>query len=253
MYHFFTDSSLINGNDIYIEGPDHNHIKNVLRLRAGEVVSVSDGMSENEYRCHIENFEAERVHLRLDFIKTADVELPVRVTVFQGLPKADKMDTVIQKAVELGACEIVPVELSRCVIKLDEKKKRSRLERWNSISEAAAKQSKRAIIPKVLPVMSLKEALEYATDLDHRLIPYELSDRLSAAKQTFDSIKPSESIGIFIGPEGGFDEAEVAAAREAGFTDISLGKRILRTETAAMVVLSWLIYLFEISENNDEH
>ena len=246
MYHFFTDASLIDGHDIYIERADYNHIRNVLRLRPGEVVSVSNGVSEDEYRCHIEDFEEGRVHLRLDFIKKADAELPVRLTLFQGLPKADKMDFIVQKAVELGIAEVVPVELSRCVTKPDEKKKLSRVQRWNTIAEAAAKQSKRAIVPKVQKVMSLGEALEYAKNIDHKLIPYELSEDGSSAGMILENIKAGESACIFIGPEGGFEEAEVAAAREAGFTDISLGKRILRTETAALVVLSWFIYLFEI-------
>lgn len=246
MYHFFTDSTLINGHDIYIEGSDYNHIKNVLRLREGDVISVSNGVSRDEYRCHIEAFEDARIRLKLDFIKEADVELPVKLTLFQGLPKSDKMDLIVQKAVELGVFEIVPVELNRCVTKLDAGKKVSRLKRWNTISQAAAKQSKRAIVPEIAPVMTLKEALEYSYGIDHKLIPYELSGGLASAGELLNRIKPGESVGIFIGPEGGFDETEVAAAKDAGFTDISLGKRILRTETASLVVLSWFIYLFEI-------
>ncbi len=246
MYHFFTEPTLIDGHDIYIAGSDYNHIKNVLRLRPGDVVSVSDGVGQDEYRCHIEAFEADRVRLKLDFVKRADVELPVRLTLFQGLPKSDKMDFIVQKTVELGIAEIVPVELSRCVTKPDGKKKQARVQRWNTIAEAAAKQSKRAVIPTVQPVMTLEEALKYAENIDHRLIPYELTEELSSAGAILENIREGESVCLFIGPEGGFEEAEVEAARAAGFKDISLGKRILRTETAALVVLSWFIYLFEI-------
>ena len=246
MYHFFTDVSLIDGHDIYIEGSDYNHIKNVLRLHPGDTVSVSDGSGQDEYRCRIEAFEEDRVHLKLAFIKKADVELPVRLTLFQGLPKSDKMDLIVQKAVELGITEIVPVELSRCVARLDEKKKQSRVQRWNTIAKAAAKQSKRALIPEVLPFMNLEEALRYSGNSQHRLIPYELTEETSSAGNILDNIKEGESVCFFIGPEGGFEETEVEAAKAAGFTDISLGKRILRTETAALVLLSWFIYLFEI-------
>ncbi len=128
MYRFFTDQSNISGNDIYITGSDYNHIRNVLRMKPGEVVSVSDGETEKEYRCHIEGFEEEKVHLRLDFIKEADVELPVRVTLFQGLPKSDKMDYIIEKCTELGVSEVIPVRTSRSVMKLDEKKAGKRIE-----------------------------------------------------------------------------------------------------------------------------
>ena len=249
MYQFFTDSSLINENDIYIQGSDYNHIKNVLRLRVGDVVSVSDGINRTEYRCHIEDFESDRVHLRLDFVKEADVELPVKVTLFQGLPKSDKMDMIVQKAVELGVYEIVPVETGRCVTKLDEKKKVSRVNRWNAISEAAAKQSRRAVVPRIHPVMTFDEAMRYASDITHKLLPYERSNALSSVVDILGAVRASEDIGIFIGPEGGFEEAEVEAAVKSGFSEVSLGKRILRTETAGMVVLSWLIYIFEIKRS----
>ncbi len=248
MYHFFTDASLIKGKDIYIEGKDHNHIKNVLRLSPGEVVSVSDRSGGSEYRCHIEAYEEGRVHLRLDFIKEADVELPVRVILLQGIPKSDKMDMIVQKAVELGVAEIVPVELKRCVTKLDEKKKKSRTERWRAIAEAAAKQSKRAYIPEISPVMSFEEALEHVRNCENKLIPYELSENISSTASVIKAVRPGTVVAVFIGPEGGFEEEEVKTALKEGFTDISLGRRILRTETAALVVLSWLILTLEMGE-----
>ena len=127
MYHFFVDPSNITDNDIYIEGNDYNHIKNVLRMKTGEQVSLSDGLTDKEYRCHIEDYTESAVHCRLDFIKESDVELPVKVTLYQGLPKSDKMELIIQKCVELGVARIVPVECSRSVVKLDAKKSASKV------------------------------------------------------------------------------------------------------------------------------
>ncbi len=245
MYRFFVDPSDIKGHDIYIGGRDHNHIKNVLRMRKGEVVSISDGTSDREYRCHIEDIGEEKVHLRLDFIKEADVELPVRVTLFQGIPKSDKMDLIIEKCTELGVNEIVPVETARSIVKLDEKKAEKRREHWQGKAEAAAKQSKRAFIPEIHGIVSLKEALDMAEDFDLRLIPYELSENFKKTRDIISGIKPGERIAVFIGPEGGFSEEEIDAAEMKGFIPITLGRRILRTETAAFVLLSWIIFLFE--------
>ena len=245
MYRFFVDPSDISGHDIYIGGRDYNHIKNVLRMRTGEVVSISDGASGREYRCHIVDIGEEKVHLRLDFIKEADVELPVRITLFQGIPKSDKMDLIIEKCTELGVTEIVPVETARSVVKLDEKKAEKRREHWQGKAEAAAKQSKRAIIPEIRGIVGMNEALDMAADSGLRLIPYELAENFQKTRDIISEVKPGERIAVFIGPEGGFSEEEIARAEGRGFVPISLGRRILRTETAALVLLSWLIYLFE--------
>ena len=189
MYHFFADQTDISDRDIYIRGDDYNHIKNVLRMHPGEVISVSDGVSGKEYRCHIEDFTAEAVHCRLDFIKEADTELPVRILLFQSLPKSDKMEFVIQKAVELGAAEIIPVASERCVVKLDEKKAAAKVKRWKGIAEAAAKQSNRGIVPEVTEVMDFDTALTYAGKCDVRLIPYELAEDFEKTWQTKHSEK----------------------------------------------------------------
>ena len=235
----------ITDRDIYLRGEDYNHIKNVLRMKRGEVISVSDGISDNEYRCHIEEYTEDAVHCRLDFIKEADVELPVRVYLFQSLPKADKMELVIQKAVELGAYEIIPVASKRCVVKLDKKKAAAKTERWNAIAEAAAKQSGRHTVPKVHDVLGFEEALSYAGKCDIRLIPYELAEGFGKTRKIIDSLREGGSAAIFIGPEGGYAEEEIEAAKDAGAVPVTLGRRILRTETAAMVVLSWLIFKLE--------
>ena len=217
-------------------------------MRSGEVVSVNDGVSGREYRCHLEGYEENRVHFRLDFIKEADVELPVRVHLFQCIPKGDKMDLIIQKAVELGVYEIIPVASVRCVTKIDPKKEEKKLERWNKISYSAAEQSKRAVIPEVKNVMSFKEAVEYSKTLDITGLAYELEEGSSGTDSFIAGIKEGNDVGLFIGPEGGIDEKEAGYAVACGVRSFSLGKRILRTETAALVFLSWLVYKYEILE-----
>lgn len=227
-------------------GPDVNHIKNVLRMKIGEELNVSDGISDQEIRCGIVEFTDDTVECEIRFIKEADHELPSKVYLFQGLPKADKMETIIQKNIELGVYEIVPVAMKRCVVKLDDKKASGKISRWQGIAEAAAKQSKRGVIPEIKAPMSFKEAVKYAKgNCDVMLLPYELSEGMDATRDLLGSIKPGQSVAIFIGPEGGFDPEEVSFAQNEGFEPITLGKRILRTETAGMCVMSVLMYLLE--------
>lgn len=246
MYHFFVDPGQIQGKQIFITGKDVNHIKNVLRMRIGEEVSVGNGIDGKEYRCAIDAFEEDCVVCKLLFIKEDGVELPVKVTLFQGLPKADKMELIIQKAVELGVYEIVPVATKRCVVKLDAKKEASKIARWQAIAEAAAKQSKRAVIPQICPVMTMQEAIRKASEMEHKIIPYELAEGVEKTKEIFASMVSGNNVAVFIGPEGGFEEKEVEAASVAGVNPISLGKRILRTETAGFTVLSWIMYEMEV-------
>lgn len=245
MYQFFVEPSQIQGNRIVITGSDVNHIKNVLRMKAGDEIAVSNGMDGKEYRCGIEAFAEDEIVCGLRFVKEDGVELPSKIYLFQGLPKADKMELIIQKAVELGAFEVIPVAAKRCVVRLDEKKAASKLSRWQGIAEAAAKQSKRAVIPKVHPVLSMKEAVAYAQNMDVKLIPYELAEGMQHTKQMIEAVKPEQSIAVFIGPEGGFEESEIQMAREAGIEPVTLGRRILRTETAGFTVISWLMYQLE--------
>lgn len=229
---------------IHITGTDVNHIKNVLRMKTGEEVWISDG-GEKEYRCQIENMDAEEVLLHIIYAQEPDYELPNRIYLFQGLPKADKMELIIQKAVELGAFAVVPVETKRCVVKLDAKKSQKKVARWQQIAESAAKQSKRMLIPQVHEVMSYKQALEFAAQMDVCLIPYELAKGMKKTREVLSQIKPGQSIGIFIGPEGGFEEKEVEMAMQAGAHAITLGRRILRTETAGLAILSVLMFQLE--------
>ena len=245
MYRFFVEPSQIQDKRIVITGRDVNHIKNVLRMKIGEEIAVSNGIDSREYRCGIEEYTEDEVICTLRFIKEDGVELPSKIYLFQGLPKADKMELVIQKAVELGVYEVIPVAAKRCVVKLDDKKAAAKISRWQGIAEAAAKQSKRSVIPTVHDVMSMGEAIAYAKDMDVRLIPYELAEDMSHTKALIEAVSAGSSIAVFIGPEGGFEESEVQAAVSAGIEPITLGRRILRTETAGMTVLSWLMYQLE--------
>ena len=245
MYQFFVEPSQIQGNRIVITGSDVNHIKNVLRMKAGEEIAVSNGIDGKEYRCGIESFTEDEVICGLRFIKEDGVELASRIYLFQGLPKADKMELIIQKAVELGAYEVIPVSAKRCVVRLDEKKAANKISRWQGIAEAAAKQSKRAVIPKIHSVLSMKEAVAYARNMDVKLIPYELAEGMQHTKQMIEAVKPGQSVAVFIGPEGGFEENEIQMAKEAGIEPVTLGRRILRTETAGFTVISWLMYRLE--------
>ena len=249
MYHFFVEPQQIHIDDksVIIVGSDVNHIKNVLRMKIGEEIAVSNGQDGKEYRCGIREYLEDAVDCELRFIKEDGVELPSRIYLFQGLPKSDKMELIIQKAVELGAYQVIPVAMKRCVVKLDERKAASKVARWQSIAEAAAKQSKRGIIPQVTEVMTFAEAIEYSRKAQMRLVPYELAEGMNQTRQLIEGLLPGQDIAVFIGPEGGFDEEEIRKAMEDGMQTITLGKRILRTETAGMTVLSILMYHLESS------
>ncbi len=242
MYQFFVEPSQIQDKKVIITGGDVNHMKNVLRMKVGEEIAVRNGVDGKEYRCGIEEFAQDQVICSLRFVKEEGVELPSKIYLFQGIPKADKMELIVQKAVELGVYEVIAGAVKRCVVKLDEKKARAKVERWQGIAEAAAKQSKRGVIPAVKNPMTMKEAAAYARELDVKLIPYELAEDMAHTKKIIGEIRPGESVAVFIGPEGGFEEGEISEALAAGIEPITLGKRILRTETAGLTVLSWLMY-----------
>lgn len=244
MYHFFVEPEQVQGKEIVITGPDVNHIRNVLRMKPGEEMSVSDGRGRT-YTCQVDSLDPERVIVKIQDMQEQSTELGVLVTLFQGLPKGDKMELVIQKCVELGVMRIVPINTRRTIVKLDGKKEAARVTRWNSIAQGAAKQSGRGLLPEVTGVMSLKDALSEAAEMDVCLIPYELARDMGKTRKILGSVRPGQTVGIFIGPEGGFDEAEVEQAMAAGAKPVTLGRRILRTETAGMVVLSMLTLLLE--------
>lgn len=241
MYKFFVEPEQIGEDTVFITGEDVNHIVHVLRMKKGEQVLVSTS-NDREYLCEITALEEEAVQLKLLDVYGSNRELPIEVTLYQALPKGDKMETVIQKMVELGAVRIVPVVTKRCVVQLDQKKAAKKVARWNAISEAAAKQSKRNKIPEVMMPMSFAEALLDAKKLEAALIPYENAEGMEQARCMVDEAVKKRSLGIFIGPEGGFTEQEIEKSQQNGVKPISLGHRILRTETAGMMLMSVIMF-----------
>ena len=244
MPRFFVEPEQVSGNKIIIEGSDVNHITKVLRMKIGEELMVCDGTGL-DYFCTIAKLDSDAVFCDVCNKWESYSELPVKVTLFQGLPKADKMELIIQKTVELGVCEIVPVAMQRSIAKLDDKKAGRKIERWQSISESAAKQAGRGIIPKVTEPMNFAEALEYAKEMDSIIVPYENAKGISYTKEVIREAKACTRLAIFIGPEGGFADSEIERAKEAGAKLVTLGNRILRTETAGMATLAILMYEFE--------
>ena len=245
MHRFFVEEPAMGADGITITGGDVNHIKNVLRMSVGDKICVINGQNNKEYYCEITAVGNDAVDTRICEIRESDQELGNEIVLFQGLPKSDKMELIIQKAVELGVHTIVPVSTDRTVVKLDAKKEANKRKRWMSISESAAKQSGRLRIPEVTPVVSYREALEMAKKMDVRLIPYELAEGMGKTRELMSSIQPGQSVAVFIGPEGGFESSEIEKAIEIGAWPITLGKRILRTETAGLVTLAMLVYNLE--------
>lgn len=243
MYHFFVSEEQINGENAYIEGSDVNHIANVLRMKPGEELLISV-KGDWDYLCKIVDIETDRVNLKV-LESMEQRELPVNITLLQGIPKSDKLEMIIQKAVELGVSEIIPVKTKRVVVKIDEKKVDTKVNRWNAIAESAAKQSKRSIIPKVYEPMSIDNALEIVKDFGVKLIPYENADGIDKTRKILDNMDKTKNIAVLIGPEGGFEESEVDRIKNFGFEVITLGKRILRTETAGLALLSNIMIRLE--------
>jgi len=230
---------------IIITGKDVNHIKNVLRMMPGDEIVICNGQGKDCY-CIIDKVSDSQIETVINSVQDTETELSAKITLFQGLPKSDKMELIIQKAVELGVYEIVPVMTARCVVKYsDDKKEDKKIARWQAISESAAKQSHRGIIPKVQPVMTFKEALVSASKMDLKVIPYENEKGMVATKEALSNLKNCNTVGIFIGPEGGFESSEVELAREYNIIPISLGRRILRTETAGLALLSMMMLTLE--------
>lgn len=281
MHHFFVEKEDILGEHIRLHGDNARHLGKVLRARVGERVIISD-QSDSDYVCEVEELLEDRVQLKILFTEAVH-ELPADVILYQGLPKSDKMELIIQKAVELGVSRIVPLETKNTVVRLEPKKARSKLERWQGIAAAAAKQSKRSQIPEISPVSSWKEAMQEMEQLDFRMIPYENARGCAAMRELLEEIRGSlaaadsavdasdaeirlsvreeaegrrnqekaacgtkrKKIAVIIGPEGGFSEEEIRDALCHKVLPVSLGKRILRTETAAITALSLVMMALE--------
>jgi 16S rRNA (uracil1498-N3)-methyltransferase len=216
-------------------------------MKSGERIRVS-AASGHSYFCRVAKISSD--HVRADIVSedTEGTELPCDIYLFQGLPKSDKMELIIQKAVELGASHIVPVSMKNCVVKLDEKKAASKTVRWQEIAKSAAKQSKRSIIPDISKPLTYKEALDMASEFDVILIAYENEHGMEATRAAVSSIKAGDRVAIFVGPEGGFapEEIELASNGYNNAYTISLGRRILRTETAGLAALAIVMYQMEL-------
>ncbi|MCC8081161.1 MAG: 16S rRNA (uracil(1498)-N(3))-methyltransferase [Lachnospiraceae bacterium] len=246
MHQFFIEDHQIGKEYITITGSDVNHIKNVLRMRSGEKIRVSSA-SGHDFFCEIAELGDAFVQADILDETVPKTELSSRIYLFQALPKGERMEYVIQKAVELGVYEIIPVTMKYCVVKLDEKRAEKKQKRWQAISESAAKQSKRSRIPRVHPVMSYADALVYAGSCAVRLVPYENERGMRATAEALEKLKSAGSVSIFIGPEGGFAPDEIEAARQS-MDVISLGRRILRTDTAAICAMSLVMLTLEECE-----
>lgn len=247
MFQFFVAKEQINIEEhkAIITGSDVNHITNVLRMKIGEQFYVNDGSASGKYLCALQSVSEDAVICEIKEHIAETSELPCEIVLYQGLPKADKMELIIQKAVELGVARIVPVAMKRSIVKLDDKKAQSKIQRWQQIAEAAAKQSKRDIIPTIDAPVTLKEALKETESFELSMMPYEQAKGMAFTRELLEGIKPGQRIAIFIGPEGGFEETEVQLALEMGTQPVTLGRRILRTETAGLTMLSMLIYVLE--------
>ena len=243
---FVDDPGAFSDRSVVITGEDVNHVKNVLRLKENDELIVSDGRGR-DYHCRISGITNEEVVADICDICDNFSELSTEITLFQGFPKGDKMELIIQKTVELGVTRIVPVMTKRTVVKLDDKKAKKKTERYNMIAESAAKLSGRGMIPEVTMPVSFAEAVSMAEKLDMNIIPYEEAEGVEYSRNIIKNIKGKKSLGIFIGPEGGFAREEVEKALDAGVSAITLGHRILRTETAGMAVIS--IIMFELEED----
>ena len=252
---FFVNSEQVDNGEIRIIGDDVNHIKNVLRMKVDDVFNVCDNINSINYKVKIDSFESEAVVCKILEKCENLAESNVKVHIYQGLPKADKMELIIQKSVELGVEKIIPVEMKRCVVKLDGKDKLKKVDRWNKISEVAAKQSGRDIIPEICQVETVKQMTEKFDEYDLVILCYEnekdlfIKDVLRDSK-VIDILHENNGIkiAVIIGPEGGIDSSEVNVMNEKGARVVSLGNRILRTETVAISLLSIIMYEFERNE-----
>ncbi len=243
MHRFFIKREDIHIDRINLVGEDVQHISRVLRLQEGDKLILCDGEG-TDYDVTIESIDKHAVRTVITDKEASRGEASIHTVLYQGIPKAAKMDLIIQKCTEMGISRIVPVTTVRTIVKLESgNDERKKVERWSKIAEEAAKQSGRGIIPQVAMPMTFEQALKDAAGLDLRLIPYELENAMplkEALKQ-----KKAAGIGYFVGPEGGFDAAEIAKARKEGVVPVTLGKRILRTETAGFAVLTGIMYEYD--------
>lgn len=248
---FFVSSSQVEGDEIFIIGEDVNHIKNVLRLKSKNEIKICDLDNSINYNCEITQISNEKISCKILEKLKNNTEGNVELHIFQGLPKSDKMELVIQKGTELGVSQFIPVNFSRCIVKLSGKDEIKKIERWNKISEVAAKQCGRDIVPKVRNIESIKNISNQIKDYDLVLLAYEMEEN-NFIKNEIEKIKNTKEkykIAVIIGPEGGIERSEVETLKSSGAKVISLGRRILRTETVALQVSSIIMYELENGGN----
>lgn len=238
MHRFFVEPSSISEDSINISGNDAHHISKVLRLKEDDDVVVCDEFG-NEFYCSIKSITKDCVSCQILKKEVSLAEPPVHITLYQGVPKGDKLETVIQKCVELGCVRIVPVAMKRSVAVIKDKEKKQ--QRGQRIAYEAAKQCARARIPQVAEVMTYKEAMKDSASSELKILPYE-SETHNGLKTLLQKSSGVKSIAVFIGPEGGFDPDEVTEAKANGFETVTLGPRILRTETAPLACISAIMY-----------
>lgn len=242
---FFIEQNQINENKITLIGEDVKHIANVLRKQIGDKINICNITTSENFLCQIDELSKEQIVCNIVEKQKSDAEPNTEITIFQGLPKAEKMELIIQKCTEIGAKEFVPVEMERCVVKLDSKSANKKIERWQKIAETAAKQSGRDIVPKVENLINLKKVCNLIEKYDIVLLAYENEEKYTL-KQALNVLNNKEKlkIGIIIGPEGGIDFKEVEILEQAGAKIVTLGKRILRTETVGITMTSIILYEF---------
>lgn len=244
MQKFFVKSEQIEENIIKIIGTDVNHIINVLRLKKDDEIQICNEDTSENYIAKITQYDKEKVICDIEKKLITTVETNVDITVYQGLPKADKMELIIQKTTEIGVKKIVPVAMERSIVKLNEKDKNKKVERWQKIAEVAAKQSKRDIIPKITNIVKIAELYEKIKEYDLFIVAYEDEKQLSL-KQILKQNNKVKNIAVLIGPEGGIAFQEIEQLKQNGAIIVTLGDRILRTETAPIVISSNIIYELE--------
>ena len=248
---FFVKNEQIKDNEITILGEDVKHIANVLRLKKEDEIQICNLDTKMNYIANINEIDKKYVKCKIKKIENTNSEIQVNITLYQGLPKADKMEYIIQKNVALGEKKIIPVEMERSIVKFDQKTVEKKIERWQKISEVASKQSGRDIIPKIEIPTNIKKICENINEYDIVLVAYE-NEEDNTLKTELQKIKKTDNlkIAIIIGPEGGIDKKEILQLKEVGAKTITLGQRILRTETASIVVISNIIYELEMKKGN---
>jgi 16S rRNA (uracil1498-N3)-methyltransferase len=251
MSRYFVNNSQINENNIIISGEDYQHLKKVLRTEKGDIVTVCcDGY---DYTAEIAQISSDRISSIIIDKKKNITESSLKVTLFQGLPKADKMELIVQKCIELGVNEIIPVITDRSVSKINtDRDAQNKVSRWQKIALEAAKQCNRGVIPKIGMPIKFIEAVNLASKKDLSIIPYE-KENTTGFRDVVSKCSGIKTSSIFIGPEGGFTEQEIQSADSNGIKKITLGPRILRTETAGIVALSLMMYeLGDVSNGRNE-